>query len=244
MIALSALDEARFGIRTAKVSGLTEASLPEVLQFCEREAVRFLIARCPASDLPLVHQLERNGFLLMDTLVYYRHTNLADTPATDDPADGPNDIVIRPVQGGEETLVRSLAEQAFHGYQGHYHADPRLNPRHCDEAYSDWAVRCCTSQEAADEVLVAESLHGLVGLITLKMRVDEGEGLLLCVASHAHRRGIARQLVIRAMEWSLSQGAKQFVISTQITNVAVQKVWARAGLEATQFVYTFHRWFD
>lgn len=240
MIALSPLDEARFGIRTAKVSDLSEACLPDVLQFCERESVRFLIARCHASDLPLVHRLEQSGFLLMDTLVYYRQMNLAEIPAIADP-DG---IVIRPVQPGEEMQVRSIAEQSFQDYMGHYHADPRLDHKSCDEAYSDWAMRSCTSRELADEVLVAASADGLLGFLTLRLVAGEGEGPLLCVAPHARGHGIAGAVVVRAMQWSREHGAKGFTISTQITNLAVQRIWARAGLAPSAFSYTFHRWFD
>ena len=192
MIALSPLDEARFGIRTAKVTDLSEACLPEALQFCEREGVRFLIARCPASDLPLVHRLEQTGFLLMDTLVYYRQVNLAGIPAIADP-DG---IVIRPVRPGEEMQVRSIAEQSFQGYMGHYHSDPRLDLKLCDEAYSDWAMRSCTSRELADEVLVAASADGLLGFLTLRLVAGEGEGPLIVRGSPRararHRRRSCR----------------------------------------------------
>jgi hypothetical protein len=33
------------------------------------------------------------------------------------------------------------------------------------------------------------------------------------------------------------------LISTQITNVAVQKVWTRLGFEPSRSYYTFHKWF-
>ncbi len=242
MIALSAIDEGRFGVRTAKVTGLTEACLPEALRFCERESVRFLIARCPAADLPLVHRLERNGFQLMDTLVYYRHKNLGDTPVVADP-DG---IAVRPVEPGEETLVRSIAQQSFQGYTGHYHADPRLNPKDCDEAYRDWAVRSCElREEGRSEVLVAASSEGLLGFATLRMDApDEGEGVLFCVAPAAQGQGIYRLFMIRGMEWSRAHGARTMIVSTQVTNLAVQKAWVRLGFEPCGFSYTFHRWFD
>jgi GNAT superfamily N-acetyltransferase len=241
MIALSPIDEARFGIRTAKVTGLTEACLPETLEFCDREGVRFLIARCLASDLSLVHRLERDGFLLMDTLVYYRRKNLADIPVIADPPD----IVVRPVQLGEETLVRVIAEQSFQGYGGHYHADPRLDRRHCDEAYVDWAVRSCDLRGAESDVLVAATPHGLLGFATLRLATPgEGEGVLFCVAPPAQGKGIYRLFMIRGMEWSRAHGAKRMIVSTQATHLVVQKAWVRLGFEPSELYYTFHRWFD
>jgi GNAT superfamily N-acetyltransferase len=241
MIALSPIDEARFGIRSALVKDLGESCLPEALEFCDREGVRFLIARCAASELTLVHKLEQGGFLLMDTLIHCRHRNLSELPAIADP-DG---IAIRPFRSGEDEAVRDLADQAYRGYRGHYHADPRLDPRLCDEAYIDWALRACDSRGAGSEVLVADSADGLLGFATIKLETpDEGTAVLSGVAPAAQGKGLYRLLMTRGMEWSRAHGAKSMVFTTQVINIAVQKVWARLGFEPSGYSYTFHRWFD
>jgi hypothetical protein len=46
------------------------------------------------------------------------------------------------------------------------------------------------------------------------------------------------------MEWGLKQGFQQMLYSTQITNIAVQKVWVRLGAELDHAYYTFHKWFE
>jgi NADPH:quinone reductase-like Zn-dependent oxidoreductase len=38
------------------------------------------------------------------------------------------------------------------------------------------------------------------------------------------------------------QGATEVLVSTQLANVAPQKVWARAGLALDHALYTFHWW--
>jgi hypothetical protein len=45
------------------------------------------------------------------------------------------------------------------------------------------------------------------------------------------------------MAWCASRGAARMMVSTQINNVAVQKVWARLGFEPNYAYYTFHKWF-
>jgi GNAT superfamily N-acetyltransferase len=120
-----------------------------------------------------------------------------------------------------------------------------LDPVKCDEAYISWALRSCVSREAADEVLVADSSGRIVGFATLRMNnSEEAEGVLFCVASSAQRRGIYRSLMIHGMEWCMSKAAKRMIVSTQITNVAVQKVWIRLGFEPSHAWYTLHKWFD
>lgn len=236
---VSTIDEERFGIRVARAPRVKRDTLPLVMDFCNAHGVNMLIARCLVSELKTAQAMQRQGFALMDTLVYYARSLVKTTVPEDI-----GQVQIRPVHSGDESAVRVVAADAFQGYHGHYHADERLDRAKCDEAYTDWAVRSCLSSEAADEVLVAEIDSGIAGFATLRINSsDEGEGVLFAVASWAQRRGIYRSLMIRGMEWCLSKGLARMVVSTQITNVAVQKVWTRVGFEPSHAYYTFHKWF-
>ena len=141
--------------------------------------------------------------------------------------------------------MRLIAAESFRGFFGHYHADPRLDRAKCDETYVSWAVRSCVLREIADEVLVAELERNIVGFISLRLNnPEEGEGILNFVVPRVQGRGIYRHLLVGGMEWCLSKGATCMIISTQIINVAVQKVWTRLGYELTHSYYTFHKWFE
>ncbi len=239
-VALSAIDEERFGIRAARATGVTQDTLPVLLDFCRTNEVRFLIARCTASELAAAQAMETHGFFLTDTLVYYAR-NLVKSPI---PADT-GEVPVRAIRPGEEEQVKSIAAASFQGYFGHYHADPRLDRAKCDETYTSWAVRSCVSQDVADEVLVADDNDTLLGFATLRLNSpEEGEGVLFGVAPAAQGRGIYRSFMVRSMQWFLAQGCTRQVVSTQITNIAVQKVWTRVGFELSHAYYTFHKWFD
>ena len=177
----------------------------------------------------------------MDTLVYYAQ-NLA---AGEIPPDTSN-VLVRPVRRGEEEdMVQAVAADSFRGYFGHYHADSRLDRKKCDEAYTSWALLSCTRRDVADEVLVADLDGSIVGFATLRLNTpDEGEGVLFAVAPSTQGEGIYRSFMIHGMRWCLSKGATRMVVSTQITNTAVQKVWTRLGFEPSHAHYTFHKWFD
>jgi GNAT superfamily N-acetyltransferase len=238
-IALSSLDEERFGIRTARASHVSAQQVAVLAGFCRTNRVKLLIARCSTGDLPAAQAMERAGYILMDTLVYYDR-DLTRAPIPDDRGTVP----VRPIRPGEEDQVRAVAAEAFKGYLGHYHADERLERKSCDEAYTSWAVRSCMGN-AADEVLVADLDGAIVGFATLRLtNPDEGEGVLFGVGPAAQGRGIYRSFMIGGMNWCRSQGAARMVVSTQITNVVVQKVWTRVGFEMSHSYYTFHKWFD
>ncbi|MBN1276272.1 MAG: GNAT family N-acetyltransferase [Deltaproteobacteria bacterium] len=238
-IFLSPIDEDHFGIRTARAVDVTLVSLNAVVKFCLAEGVRLLIARCSVSELGTAQAMEKLGFLLMDTLIHYER-DLITEPI-------PKDICTIPVRSlgdGDEDAVRNVAAEAFRGYFGHYHADERLDRKKCDEAYISWAFNSCVSSEAADEVLVAEVEGSVAGFATLRMKNrEEGEGVLFGIAPSAQRLGIYRSFILRGMKWCLSKGAVRMSVSTQLNNLAVQKVWARLGFVPCRAYYTFHKWF-
>jgi GNAT superfamily N-acetyltransferase len=199
-----------------------------------------LIVRCPAGKLDTAQTLEGHGGRLMDVLVYYAR-DLRKRPI---PADT-GDVALRPVRPADVATVGVIARQSFQGYFGHYQADPRLDTKLADEVYVSWAERSCLSREVAGEVLIADDGNALLGFATLRMNSpEEGEGVLFGVAPEAQGRGIYRSFMIGGMNWCLTQGATRMVVSTQVTNIAVQKVWTRVGFEPLKSYLTFHCWFD
>lgn len=236
----SAIDTERFGVKIARAGHLTMERLEGVLKFCASNTVRMLIARCSTQELALAQEMERRGFLLMDTLMYYTF----DLKKKAIPADT-GTAEIRDILSGEEKEVRKVARDSFKGYFGHYHADSRLDRQACDEAYTSWAENSCVSKEYADSVLAATSEGRLAGFATLRMNnEEEAEGVLFGVAPFAQGAGIYRSFIIRGLEWAKGKHATRMVVSTQVTNLAVQKVWVRVGYEPSHSYYTFHKWFD
>jgi GNAT superfamily N-acetyltransferase len=238
-VTLSQLDHARFGVITAKASGVSTDSLPRLTDFCLSHSVRLLIARVSVTDLECVQAMEAEGFRLMDTLVYYERS-LSGPPPIDD-----SGVSIRPARREESGAVGALAREAFRGYSGHYHTDPRLDKALCDEAYSDWAARSCLEQSDSSAVLVAEADARLIGLATLRLNSPlEGEGVLFGVRPEARRRGVFASLLVASLSWCVNRGARQMLYSTQINNAAAQRVLGRGGFIHNRAYYTLHKWFD
>jgi predicted acetyltransferase len=234
--ALSPLEEERFGVRTTRVPELTSAVIPELLDFCREERVRMVVARCSTADLAAAQDLEQAGGRLMDTLVYYVH-EFARRPAPDAARS------VRPVRPAEVDEVCAIAARSFEGYQGHYHADRRLERAACDGVYPDWVRRSVLDRSVADEVLVGELDGRVSSFATLRRNSpEEGEGVLFGVAPWAQGRGLYAELIRAGLAWCRSAGLARMVVSTQITNLAVQKVWVRQGFEPQRSYYTFHLW--
>ena len=239
MIAVSPIDGDRFGVVIARDPEVSAATVAPALDYCRAHGVRMLIARCRTEDITAAQALEDAGGRLMDTLVYWsRRLDGGDLP------DHTCKVAIRPLRAGDEPEVRAVAKEAFRDYRGHYHADPRLDPALCDEVYASWAQRSCMSRDVAGEVLVADDGH-VAGFVTFRRNdSQEGEVVLGGVAERAQGAGIYRSFIVEGMRWCQAQGVSRMVLSTQMTNLAVQKVWSRLGFEPSRSYYTFHLWFD
>lgn len=239
---IPSLYEERFGVRVALLDTATAAALGEVLDRCVAEGVRLLITRCTTEDMPTVHALEEVGCRLMDTLLYFRR-NLTDELLRASPLD--DHVIIRPACPEDARRVEEVAAEAFSGYNGHFHADPRLDRAACDAVYTSWARSSVLSRDVADEVLVAEVGGRVVGFLTLKFAAPQiGEGPLYGVARAFQGQGLGRALMAHGLRWFRVHDAAWMQMSTQVTNTRSQRVWIGLGFEPSHSYYTFHRWFD
>lgn len=238
-IFISDVDKERFGVKTARVVGLTAEELAPVLEFCAKEQVELLIARCSMSDLEAAQAMEKCGFLLMDTLIYYCFD------LTRQPVPVDNGVVkLRPIRMEEEEEMISITQEAFHGYLGHYHADPKLDKSKCDEAYIDWAHKAFVAR-SSENFLVGEIDNKIVGFGVMRINnPDEGEMFLGGIHPDFQGQGMYRSFLCKGMEWCLSKKTGKMIISTQLKNISVQKVLIKIGFEISRGYYTYHKWFD
>jgi GNAT superfamily N-acetyltransferase len=238
-IELSPIDEARFGVVTAKTVIENEFNPNALDAWCATNKVAMLIARCPTTATDLVQMLEEGGARLMDTLVYF-------AVHTPDPVTAfiPDGYQWRLANAADSDAVGRLAARAFTGFAGHYHADPRLPAASSDQVYTSWAERSCADARVAQAVLLITHDEQIVGFLTLKkLPSGEAEIALNAVAPGHQGRGLYAALVALARDWSAREGCTDLLVSTQISNIAPQKTWCRQGFEPRNSYYTFHKWY-
>lgn len=232
-------DTARFGVRSAKGFIRQTSEIDAALDFSRENGVRFLIVRCATEDTEIVQRLQKSGMFLTDTLVFFS------LPLREWTAPAPaREMAIRRLQPDEVDVVGRIAAESFRGYAGHYHADPRLDRNQCDAVYVDWSRKLCAPANHPQTVLLATIDGKAAGYMAFRRRDgDEGEAVLGGVVTSARKRGVYQALLTAGLVWLREQGASTAIVSTQITNTAVQKVWTRLGFEPHRAVYTFHGWF-
>ena len=234
-IEINSLESARFGIVAAHLTD-PKASLQQVNVSAREREVQMITARVDSNDLARVQMLEDDGYRLMDTLVYYGR-DLSDLP---EQGASPEGELIRSAKPQDAAVVAEVAREAFAGYFGHYHSDPRLSRDAADAAYIEWAEKSVAGTGDRTPALVVE--HAGLPVAFLTTHLDKSEIVLVGVRPAAQGGGIYGRLMDRGLVILRDAGCTKAVVSTQINNLAVQRAWCRRGFRLLRSLYTLHKW--
>lgn len=232
----SPMESKRFNIDAYKVDNLGADEVRQLSREISDKHLEFCSVRITTDEIKTLQALEREGFFITDTLVYYKKRLTEKLEIND------RELDFRMAATDDAEEVEKLSKETFKGYFGHYHADERLSISDCDQVYADWAKRSCVEKTVADDVILALDSKKIVAFATMKNHGDKGEGILFGVDPKYQGRGIYRSLIRGSMNWCLERGLYEVWYSTQINNYAVQKTWIREGCEIFKSYYTLHRW--
>jgi hypothetical protein len=237
---LSKIDEERFGHVIAKAKLGPGDDVDALLSAARDEKAEMIIVRLPTSELELAQKLEAKGGILSDTLVYYQKKRIEQYFY-----DLPEGYRACFVEAGDIDAVGNIAAESFKGYFGHYHADPHLDRGACDAVYSSWARNSCCKGDLADEVILIKAGQDIAAFATLKkINATTFEGVLFGVAPAHQGKGLYLDLMKLSQNWGAEAKLGRMIVSTQVTNVVVQKNWCRVGMEPLNSFYTFHVWMN
>jgi len=233
----SELESTRFNLDTYRFEADT---VDEPLLFAINESnADLVILRVPVGELKNVHLLRPLGAhpLVADTLVYYTYdcSQAAPPPASN------RRIEIRTATAEDTQGVESLCTEIFRDYENHYASNPLLGRDAVSQAYSEWATDYVAQHEDdGRQCWVATTTNQIVGFATTRVEQDICEIVLNGVSKSLEGRGIYRALVAQVQAHARSLGCTTVFSSTQIGNLAPQRVWARQGFFMNKAVNTVH----
>lgn len=237
---LSKMDLDRFGVTTAKATVADGDSIGELLSSCDDLGAELSIIRIPIAYHVQIAQLEASGAFLADTLVYTRNEEI-NRPARV----LPRGFQIRLAKSDDAESVSRIAGDAFAGYDGHYHSDPRLSRSDADMVYVSWAGNCCSNPKVADAVHIAEYEGEIIAFGALK-NIDavSFDGVLFGVHPDHRRKGLLSALIARSMAWGVEHDFLAMEYSTHLTNTPALRAVTQLGFHIDRSMHTFHRWVE
>ncbi|MDJ0323891.1 GNAT family N-acetyltransferase [Cryobacterium sp. PH31-AA6] len=194
------------------------------------------IVRMPAGPSSFAQEITAMGFPVVhaDTLVYYE-CSLVERAIAVTPSEG---VLIDRALPGDSEELSALVDLVFQDYPSHYAANEHFDPALAAAGYADWAVGFIDS--ANRHVLLARIQDRIVGFLTLEVREQTVEIVLNGVHPAWTGRGVYGSLVRAAKSYAGREGVARIIVSTQISNIAVQRAWTREGFRLYAAYDTFH----
>lgn len=236
-----AAESQHFGVRIARVTPQTAATVWPLLQACRDAGVELAVMRAPTDRLDLVQAAESMGARIMDVLVYLSADFDRSPPR---PAASPTFSLGR-FEVSDRDGVLAVTRDAFCDYVGHYHADPRIPRQLADQMYENWARDCCDGRYGPVDIFVArDSGNRVAGFVAVELLSEDTANLAIGgMAAWAQGRGGYRDLMHYANAWFRDhRGVRRAEYSTQVSNIAAQRAVMSLGYVPDHAAITLHAW--
>jgi len=197
------------------------------------------ILRAPTSTSHRLQRLHRFGpqSIHADTLVYYS----IDLKRYEPLALRNKDLSFSEGTSADESELDQLVGLIFEGYRSHYHANPLFNPKDVLAGYKQWALRYLQG-DASNKLWIARRENRIIAFACCRSdkAAESCEGVLYGVHPIYAGGGIYGDLIRYTQSSFKSAGFNSMMVSTQIGNFAVQKVWGREGFYLNAAYDTYH----
>jgi acetyltransferase (GNAT) family protein len=232
----SPLDSERFGLRIYR-GELTTIDAESLVQEMRREKIDTLIARIPAEIVGSAARLHSSGLMpiVADTHVEY-DIHLAEVERRETASS----VQFVSVTARDRVRLLQIVGEIFDDYPSHYRANPLLAPKAIADGYADWAVRHIEDEDA--KIWFVQNSDEVVGFAVCRIERESNiiRGVLNGILPAMRGKGLYRAMFHNMLHRSAREGARTFAIATQAHNIAVQRVWAEAGLKLRSVKNTLH----
>lgn len=239
----SDVESRRFGIRIGRVvvgydatpSGAIEAQLHTVVAGAKDD---LLVVRYPAAYTKLGAVLADCGRRVIpaDVLTYWEIQ--AEQLAQETPADSTLEVHAGSSDRASRAALETVLLDSFRGYGNHYTANPALDPELALAGYLEWAMGAF--ERNPDDVLLLIHDGVPVGAATVVPGDGHLEIELAGLVGASQGRGWYATLLAGVGHEAARRGLPRVVISTQISNVRVQRAWVNVGMKPYAAVTTVH----
>lgn len=242
-------DTRHFGLKAAKLDyfmalgerphalRIKERLLKALFELCRDNKVAYLSCRADIGDVTAIHALEKNGMLLMDTIVTYAFNRYKHRI--------PKLRGLYKVSAAKRSDLPFLVDIAGSAFsKDRFHLDTHIPGKKADGVFGEWI----TSSLKEDKVFVARKGPEPCGFLTFRLNRElenccgckiAGRGLS---AVSTQAKGAYVSLVKAAIEEiALHYDCLEF--DTQLSNQEVIRVWQRFGFDFIRAKHTFHKWF-
>ncbi len=235
----SLLDSNRFSLNIHRET-CSEMDIKLIRKYIYENLVDILILRVESHKKEKQSNIASLGFpyIHCDNLVYYKSDLINGIPKP-----LKNNLIFKEVDHSNAFELEGMIPLIFNDYQNHYMANPYLDKSGIIEGYIEWAKAYISSDNSGKiSWLVSNKNNDLVGFATCNFNevTKVCEGILYGILPNMSGGGIYSDLIRFTQMYFKEKGFEQMLVSTQIQNYAVQKVWSREGFYLYNSYDTYH----
>ena len=227
---------------------IASAILDRAINQANTKGIEFIQCKSYTDDTTTIHALEKNGFLLTDTVVDcaydYRRVPLEHIirPIIE------KAITIREANLDDHDQLVYVAGHSFNDHFGRFHSDEKIGRKLATKVYEQWI--CSSLDGYADKIHVAEIDQRIVGFSIWKfptplernLKVRVGHYSIAGILPAFHKHGLFTALTYAGME-SLEDFAEIIEGPTHINNYGVQRGYEKLHWRVLcDARHTFHKW--
>lgn len=226
-----------------------DALLAAALERARADAYDFLLCKTYSNEMSAIHALQRQGFLLVDTLLDFELDLRRFPPSAHKAPLLPPDTVLRIAEKSDRSGLVEVARNAFTDHFGRFHSDPRLGPQAGLQVYQRWIESCLDGW--TDWIVVAEVAGRIAGYTAWKRpsaretqhQIGLGHHSIGAIHPDFFGRGLFSALTLKGS--SLLEGIVDRIEGpTHINNYGVQRGYLRLGWRIEDAHHSFHKWLD
>jgi len=225
---------------------VVESLVSTALEWTRDSNYDFLLCKTYTDDFTTIHALERQGFLLVDTLLDFV-VDLRRFPNALQTAVIPAGMELRLAGPADLAGLVEVSRRAFAFHPGRFHVDARLGPECSKTIYERWIESCLNGW--ADWVVVAETAGKIAGYSAWKRpskremrhKLDLGHYSIGAVHPDFHGQGLFSALTLRGTEL-LESLATRIEGPTHINNYGVHRGYIKLGWRIEDAHHSFHKW--
>lgn len=225
---LDNFDSEVFGFKTAKIIDVEIGGIKGLIKDFVKNKIKYATYRIQCNDFPIIHALEKSGFILIDGLISL-DINVSNVemrkPANE----------IREAKENDINELKKLTSGLY--WPSRVFNDPLIPENKAKEFYMKWVENSLLGQ-ADDLVLVWQEEKEIRGYITLQKK---GKIPLIGVSSVYRGRGIGKKLIETSLNKFKEWRTGTIKVETQTGNIPALRFYQNCGFKIVNSFLTL-RW--
>lgn len=220
---------------------IADALVKEFNAWCQSTEVRFITAKVPSKDLPVVHALEHNGFNFIESWIFNKydlnHLDEASKPTQ----------ALRLARPEDRELMIEYSHEAFATQR--FHADANIPHDKADSLYEKWILTAFADPH--QEVLVLDSGNRPAGfMIYYPVDLRPYFGLqfaqwkMALLDPQSRGKGLGTLFFTALFYHHRDSGLDVIDSGLSIRNITSLNLHTKLNFKVTCTLVTLHEWLD